>query len=52
MTRNMLEARGTEDSMSDVLAGSLKNLFGRRRSRVQAKQVRPQRNLSEETNHA
>ena len=41
-----------EENHHDTRVGSLKNLFGRRRSRVQAKQVRPQRNLSEDTNHA
>ena len=39
-------------SMLDTRVGSLKNLFGRRRSRVQAKQVKPQRDFSEETDHA
>ena len=37
--------------MLDTRVGSWKNLFGRLRSPMQAKQVRPQRGPSQETDH-
>ena len=39
-------------STLDTRVGSWRNLFGRRRIRVKEKQVRPQRDLPEGTNHA